>query len=141
MQNTWDGDTRGLGAGSYPEPPDLPEQDGPACEECGWQRDLKEVDSRLLCRDCREDYYLENCRSKYWEFITGSRRIRRDFAVDWWFENLPEETQGEIAFRAFQRELDSCLPQLLNLREEEIAGYVKDHADDFLEYIERENGI
>lgn len=142
MKSTWDGNTRGLGAGSYPEPPDVPDYDHePRCVECGWTQDLKEVDGKLLCRDCREAYYLENCRDLYWRFITGSPEERRRFAVDWWFNNLWEDTQGEILFRAFQREFESGLPQVLNLRDQEIDGYVKDHADDFLDYIEEEDGI
>ncbi len=143
MKSTWDGNTRGLGAGSYPAAPDIPEYDGPTCAECGDDRNLKEIDGKLLCRDCREAYYLENCRNLYWRFISESfsGSTKRDFAVCWWFDNLPEETQGEILFRAFQREFDSSLPQIVNLRETEISGYVKDNAGDFLDYIEEEDGI
>ena len=39
-------ETRGLGAGSYPEAPELPEE-GARCERCGWHRGLKEVDGQL----------------------------------------------------------------------------------------------
>ena len=45
-------ETRGLGAGSYPEAPELPEE-GARCERCGWHRGLKEVDGQLLCLECR----------------------------------------------------------------------------------------
>lgn len=144
MTDTWNGETQGLGAGSYPGAPDLPDYDHePRCAECGWGQDLKEINGILLCRDCREVYYLKNCRDLYWKFISESYSgsTKRDFALVWWFDNLPEETQGEILFRAFQREFESCLPQVLNLREEEISGYVKDHAGDFLDYIEERDGI
>lgn len=143
MRDTWDGDTRELGGGSYPDPPDQPEYDEPECEECGWAQGLKKVDGILLCRDCREKYFLEQCRGRYWDFITKNDhgRTKNDFVLNWWFNNLPKETQGEILFRAFQREYESSLPQVLNLREEEITGYVKDHADDFLDYIEAEDDI
>lgn len=141
MKSTWDGNTRGLGAGSYPESPDLPEPEEPECAGCGWRRDLREIDGALLCRDCAEKYLLEHCRNRYWKFITSSSEEKRHFALNWWFQNLPEETQGEIAFRAFQREFDSGLPQIVNLRETEISGYVKDNAGDFLDYIERKDGV
>ena len=143
MERTWDGNTRGLGAGSYPEPPDLPEQEDLACEECGWRQGLRKIDGLMLCRVCAGNYLLEHCRDRYWEFLTNNERglTKRDFALHWWFENLPEEVRGEVAFQAFQREFASSLPQILNLREQEIGGYVKDHADDFLDYIEAENDI
>ncbi len=141
MKDTWDGNTRGLGAGSYPAAPDIPEYEDPACAECGWQQGLREIDGVLLCRDCAKKYVLEQCEESFWAFITGSPEEKRRFALEWWFQNLPEETQGEVAFRAFQREFDSCLPQTLNLRDQEITGYTAEYAGDFLDYMEKERRI
>lgn len=142
MTDTWNGETQGLGAGSYPGEPDLPDYDHePRCAKCDWGQDLKEINGTLLCRECREDYLIEHCRDRYWEFITSGPEEKRRFALDWWFQNLPEEVQGEIAFRAFQQEFDSCLPQTLNLRDQEISEYVKEYDGDFLDYIEERDGI
>lgn len=43
MKETWNGNTRELGAGSYPEPPAVREEERLCCEECGWERDLEGV--------------------------------------------------------------------------------------------------
>lgn len=109
----------------------------PCCADCGWGQDLKEVNGVLLCRDCREEFYFENCQDKYWDFISGSQEEKQNFALNWWFRNLPKEVQGEIAFQAFRQEFGSNLPQILNMKESEICGYVRDHADRFADYIER----
>lgn len=72
MKETWNGETRELGAGSYPEPPAVWEEERLCCEECGWERgervpvahklrtdragrrDLEGLNGVLLCADCRE---------------------------------------------------------------------------------------
>ena len=97
-------ETIGLGAGSYPEAPSLPEEIGHVCEECGWHRNLKEVDGRLLCPDCRAEYYLEHCQREYWEFITQDFAETRRFALKFWFDNLEPEEKTEIALEAFCKE-------------------------------------
>ena len=57
-------ETKGLGAGSYPEPPFVPASSSPMCDRCGDPDGLLEVGGMVLCRYCREKFYLEACRDK-----------------------------------------------------------------------------
>lgn len=63
MQNEWIGTTE-AGAGSYPEPPDVPEYTGPVCEVCGDYGEgakLRENEhGNVLCQWCRQDYALKS---------------------------------------------------------------------------------
>ncbi len=127
-------ETSGLGAGSYPEAPDLPEHEEPECFNCGWTEGLEEVDGILLCRDCREKYYLENCRDQYLAFVSGPQEIGR-LALEW-FLGLDEEEQGRVAAECFKQEFSFPLPQKQNQRDEIIAKYVQANAEAFAEYIE-----
>ena len=129
-------ETRGLGAGSYPEGPDLPGEEEEKCWECRSPHDLKEADGRVLCRACRKKYYLENCREEYWGFVGRSAGERRRFAVEFWFLNLPPEEQGRIALEAFQREYSSPFPQKQNEKAGLVNEYVHDSAEEFAEYME-----
>jgi len=129
-------ETRGLGAGSYPSAPDLPDYEDWKCFECGWPEGLKEVDGRLLCRDCREAYYLENCRDSCLDFINRDREQQQDFFLTWWFENLPEREKAEIAVRAWEKKYRLKEPALQNEAEGIIQDYVRSERAAFREYIE-----
>lgn len=133
-------ETRELGAGSYPSAPDLPEEERWSCFDCGWSDDLKEVDGRLLCRDCRETYFLENCRDSYLDFINSSREQRQEFFLEWWFENLPEREKAEIAVRAWQEKYRLKEPGLQSEADGIIRDYVQSEGDAFREYIEERDG-
>lgn len=112
--------------------------EAPSCIECGWKQDLKEVDGVLLCRDCREAYYYEHCQDKFWNFIFSSKEEKKSFALEWWFRNLPEEEQTEIAFQSFRRDVLSKVASIHELRVVEIREYVKEHMDCFADFIEAE---
>ena len=128
-------ETRGLGAGSYPEPPDIEEDTGPRCA-CGETHNLREVDGVTMCRWCREDYYLDNCREDYWEFINASVADKFDFAVTRWFLTLEPQEQARVAVEAFQREFSSPFPQLQNLRDEIIRDYMEVSKSEFADFVE-----
>lgn len=133
-------ETRGLGAGSYPSAPDLPDYEGWKCFDCGWSDGLKEVDGRLLCRDCREAYYLENCRDRYLDFIHRDREQQQDFFLAWWFENLPEREKAEIAVRAWKEKYRLKNPALQSEADRIIQDYVQSEGDAFREFIESRRG-
>lgn len=131
-------ETRGLGAGSYPDAPDIEEDTGPVCSKCGDPRelhDLREVDGELMCRWCLEDYYLDNCRDKYWGFIKTPEQ-QYEFSVKHWFLTLEPKEQARIALEAFQREFSGPFPQRQNLRDEIIRDYMEISKSDFADYIE-----
>lgn len=133
-------ETRGLGAGSYPSAPDLPEYEEPECADCGWTEGLKEVDGVLLCRNCRETYYLESCQDSYLDFINKDREQQQDFFLAWWFENLPEYEKAKIAIRAWEKKYRLDLPALRNEADGIIQDYVHDRRSDFREFIESHRG-
>ena len=126
--------TMGLGAGSYPEPCREKGEETPRCEECGWPTGIREIDGNFLCEDCREAYVLKAYSEYYWDFITSTPEEKRRFALNWWFQELPKEEQGRLAFEAFEKQFS--VPWLQKEREREITGYVKDSAEEFLNYIE-----
>ena len=132
-------ETRGLGAGSYPEAPELPEE-GARCERCGWHRGLKEVDGQLLCLECRTEYYREACRGRYWSFINRSREEQRRFALEFWFQNLPPEEQGRIAMEAFCHEYETPFPQKQNEKSGIVSEYIHSSKSEFADYIESRDG-
>lgn len=102
MSSTWDGDTRELGGGSYPEPPDLPEYDNPECEECGCYDSVKEVDGKNLCWACRCKEYLETAdEAKIWEYIQHDEDTRLKFFRDFWFKSLSDTEQFLILRMGF----------------------------------------
>ena len=79
MLSEWFGTTE-AGAGSYPEPPDVPEYNGPECAECGDYGEgakLREhIDGRILCKWCREKETLKAASlSEMLEFIVNSPYI------------------------------------------------------------------
>lgn len=102
MKYTWDGNTRELGAGSYPEPPDIPECNDPVCEECGWPLNVKEIDGKSLCWHCRCDHYLKIATDREKSnFIMHDRETMFRFLKNFWFENLNNDDQIEILYHAF----------------------------------------
>lgn len=102
MESTWDGNTRGLGAGSYPEPPDIPEYEYPVCEECGDDGNLAEIDGKTLCWHCRQKHYIKTAKeSQKWEFIHHDEPTRLQFFKDYWFNSLDNYQQFLILRMGF----------------------------------------
>lgn len=132
-------ETRGLGAGSYPEAPGMPEG-GAVCEKCGWHRGLKEADGMILCRECRAEYYRCVCQGEYWGFLNHSREEQRRFFLEFWFDELPDEEKIRLAGEAFRREYDSPLPQKQNEKAGIIQEYIKDNPGEFADYVEGRDG-
>lgn len=131
-------ETRGLGAGSYPEPPDIPETpQALLCEECGDDYNVKEIDGVPLCLDCRKRYYLETRKNEIWEFINSSVNLQYDFAVDFWFlETLKKSEQARIALEAVKREFSFPLPENQGFLSHLLLKFAKEYDNEFLDYLD-----
>lgn len=130
-------ETKGLGAGSYPEPPFAPESPSPVCDFCGAPDNLLEVGGMVLCRTCREKFYLESCQDRMWDFINAQPMDVYNFAVEHWFDQLPKSDQGRIALEALKREFS--LPLYYNEYQlnELIKGYAAEYKSEFADYMDK----
>lgn len=89
--------SREAGAGSYPEPPDLPEFPEECCDECGIDDvELVEVDGRNLCSRCRGDLYMEQVPQVMWQYVTQNSSIAESFFLDFWFKSLSDKEKVDI---------------------------------------------
>lgn len=130
-------ETKGLGAGSYPEPPFMPASSSPVCDMCGDPDELLEVEGMVLCRSCREKFYLEACRDKMWDFINAQPMDVYNFAVDYWFHQLPKSDQGRVAMEALKREFAFPLYYNEYQLNELIKSYATEFKSEFADYMDK----
>lgn len=130
-------ETKGLGAGSYPEPPFVPASSSPMCDMCGDPDELLEVGGMVLCRSCREKFYLEACRDKMWDFINAQPMDVYNFAVDYWFHQLPKSDQGRVAMEALKREFAFPLYYNEYQLNELIKNYATEFKSEFADYMDK----
>lgn len=130
-------ETKGLGAGSYPEPPFVPASSSPMCDMCGDPDRLLEVGGMVLCRSCREKFYLEACRDKMWDFINAQPMDVYNFAVDYWFHQLPKIDQGRVAMEALKREFAFPLYYNEYQLNELIKNYATEFKSEFADYMDK----
>lgn len=130
-------ETKGLGAGSYPEPPFMPASSSPVCDMCGDPDGLLEVGGMVLCRSCREKFYLEACRDKMWDFINAQPMDVYNFAVDYWFQQLPKSDQGRVAMEALKREFAFPLYYNEYQLNELIKSYATEFKSEFADYMDK----
>lgn len=126
--------TTEAGAGSYPEPPDVPEYTGPICERCGdYGEDAKlrqDEDGRVLCKWCMEKEVLE----------TASSQEMLDFIE----ANCQQEFYKEdlLPYLDSVNELYSLLRQKMknwdeDFRAKYMRNFLDDYRSDFLNFIQR----
>lgn len=130
-------ETKGLGAGSYPEPPFMTAPSSPVCDMCGDPDELLEVGGMVLCRSCREKFYLEACRDKMWDFINAQPMDVYNFAVDYWFHQLPKSDQGRVAMEALKREFAFPLYYNEYQLNELIKNYATEFKSEFADYMDK----
>lgn len=133
-------ETRGLGAGSYPEPPDIPETPRDLfCEECGDDYNVKDIDGRALCMDCRKRYYLKTRQNEIWNFINSSVLFQYEFAVDFWLlETLEKSEQARVVLEALKREVSFPLPENQGYLRYLLLKFANRNDDEFLDYLDKE---
>lgn len=124
--------TRGLGAGSYPEPGnEVFMEDAPSCVRCGydWAERLREYRGELLCPLCRETAIAREYRELHGEF-TDSAEERGAFYLDFWWRSLDREERVEL----LRESLKGMAPKSRAALLEE---YVRDNGEAFSLYIEQ----
>lgn len=121
------------GAGSYPEPPDIPETNPRECSECFETSALKMTDGKLLCPHCRAEYLFDN--SSYKERIafieSGSVGEQLDFFENWYFKELGSSSRLKLLKKVFHSVVSADLRELL------VDTYVRELKGDFADYTER----
>lgn len=124
--------TAEAGAGSYPEPPYVPEPELPECEECYETRDVAIVDGHALCPHCKADYIFRHADyDDYMRFILDNLAERTEFFVKWYFDNLSDfEKQDAVRFY-----FENWVPQ--KEREIQATSYVSECKPDFADFMER----
>lgn len=130
-------ETKGLGAGSYPEPPFARKPAALVCDLCGDPDNLLEVSGMVMCRPCREKFYLESCQDRMWDFINAQPMDVYNFAVDYWFSQLPKGDQGRVAMEALKREFSFPLYYNEYQLNQLIKGYAAENKSEFADYMDK----
>lgn len=126
--------TAEAGAGSYPEPPYVPEPELPECEECYETRDVAIMDGHALCPHCKADYIFYHAGyNDYMRFIRDNLGEQIDFFLRWFFEGLSEIEKLEAVRPFFER-----LAQ--EEREFHAKSYISESRPDFADFMERTIG-
>lgn len=126
--------TAEAGAGSYPEPPYVPEPELPECEECYETRDVAIVDGHALCPHCKADYIFRHADyDDYMRFIRDNLEEQKDFFLDWFFDNL-----GNLEKLAAVKPFFERLAR--EEREFQAKSYVSEYKLDFADFMERTIG-
>lgn len=124
--------TAEAGAGSYPEPPYVPEPELPECEECYETRDVAIVDGHALCPYCKADYIFRHADyDDYMRFILDNLAERTEFFVKWYFDNLSDFEKQDVVRLYFENRV----PQ--KEREIQATSYVSEYKPDFADFMER----
>lgn len=126
-------DTVEAGAGSYPEPPYVPESEVIECEECCETRWLEEIDGKLLCPHCRADYIFDNSTDEdRWAFINdGSQDDLKDFYLAFYFEDLSSRDKLRIVRQYFEQNVSESDKEFLSKT------YVEELKGDFASFMDR----
>lgn len=134
--------SREAGAGSYPEPPDLPEFPDECCDECGIDDvELVEVDGRNLCSRCRGDLYMKQVPQVMWQYITQNSSVAESFFRDFWFESLSDKEKVDIMWGAFvAKHVDYTKPfgQFKGDSEKAIEEFISQDKESFACFVEKE---
>lgn len=94
--------TTGLGAGSYPEAPDI-EENTQVCENCGYDKKLKEYEGIILCRSCRMEKFFEDATEEDFDkYISSDPEIEQDFYLNWFLDGMTKQEKLDVAKKAFQ---------------------------------------
>ena len=126
-------DTVEAGAGSYPEPPYVPESEVIECEECFETEGLKETDGMILCPHCRAKYIFENstCEDRMGFINDGTLDDRKDFYITFYFENLGSRDKLRIVQQHFEQNVGEAEKEFLSkIYTEELQG-------DFASFMDR----
>lgn len=129
-------ETKGLGAGSYPEPPAIQESDYPVCEGCGDDYNLKDIDGHILCRSCREGLYVHDYQDRAWEFINATTEDKLNFCFSWWFNQLSKPEKADILMEALKREFSIPFPWNQYQLKSMLRSYTEEYKSDFCDYLD-----
>lgn len=103
------------------------------CEGCGDDRGLMEVDGLVLCRTCREDYYITHRKEYAEDFVMHTDLDKAIFLKDWFFGQLDREKQIDILLTAF-KEMKGGMNH--DLAENMMQEYVQDQKDAYCDYLD-----
>lgn len=104
------------------------------CEGCGDDRGLMEVDSLVLCRTCREDYYAKNRLDHAKDFIFHDEMDQKLFLKDWFFGGLDRAERMEVLQKAFA---DMLHGMRRDQAEDMMKRYVLEQKDAYGEYLDK----
>lgn len=134
-------ETKGLGAGSYPEPPTLESPGMLICENCGEESGLMNVNGHVLCRDCRMFLYIKDYLDKGWEFINSSTEDKLNFVTSWWLATLSQEDQAQILIEAMKREFSVPFPWREFQIKSMIKSYLEEYKSEFCDYMDKQPNV
>lgn len=131
-------ETKGLGAGSYPEPTEPKILNAPICESCGEEDGLRSIDGHIVCRECRKNLYSMDYQDRAWEFINSTTEDRLNFALNWWFDNLSDSEKAEVLISALKQYFSLPFYWSQHQFQSLIKSYVLENDDDFCDYLDKQ---
>lgn len=130
--------TTGLGAGSYPEPKEYSRETA-ACEKCGYEYGLKNVDGSILCRDCRSELYLDEYKEKRFDFVLSNISSKIDF-LEGWLKCLSDAEKAEVLMDAFKSSFSLPLPEKQAELDRLLQNFVEEWQSDFTDWMDKQTG-